>query len=376
MRAGLLLLIVSIFLFAPLGAMASSDVDSDASAISPSNTPLFDYRYNQVVEDLGLLKSGTSESKLGYGSIETASLNPLESSRKNGCRLTIKQADTESDTCGSTCGDTCMASCQTCVLSCGADTCGSTCSNTCANTCGAGCGPIGQTVYETCAGWGATCGSTCSSTCANTCKSTCGGTCGGTCSRTCALHCGPTIYNTCYSTCLGTCAGTCLATCSATCGPKCPIKPVVVPANINNSAMAKYSKITPSAAEQNALLPYNFVAYPPGSVYYMGIYVPWAQFGQTFFGDQPMAWVETDSGWDVAAKMPKGTWVREFIYIPSSGDLESSVIAPTGQISNKNYDSATPGYKYLWFYAEMPGTYVNTFQTGGSESNSVAIHVF
>jgi hypothetical protein len=43
---------------------------------------LFDYSYNQVVEDLGLLKSGTSESKLGYGSIETVSLNPLESSGK------------------------------------------------------------------------------------------------------------------------------------------------------------------------------------------------------------------------------------------------------------------------------------------------------
>jgi len=140
--------------------------------------------------------------------------------------------------------------------------------------------------------------------------------------------------------------------------------------------MAKYSTKAPSVAEQNALLPYNFVAYPPGSVYYMGIYVPWAQFEQTFFGDQPLAWVETDSGWDVAAKMPKGTWVREIIYIPSNGDLESSVIAPTGQISNKNYDSVIPGYKYMWFYAEMPGTYVNTFQTGGLESNSVAIYVF
>lgn len=140
--------------------------------------------------------------------------------------------------------------------------------------------------------------------------------------------------------------------------------------------MAKYSTEAPSAAEQNALLPYNFVAYPPGSVYYMGIYAPWAAFEQTFFGDQPLAWVETDSGWDVTAKMPEGNWVREIIYIPSNRDLESSVIAPTGQISNRNYESVTSGYKYMWFYAEVPGTYVNTFQTGGLESNNVAIYVF
>jgi hypothetical protein len=140
--------------------------------------------------------------------------------------------------------------------------------------------------------------------------------------------------------------------------------------------MANYSTRAPSVAEQNALLPYDFAAYPPGSVYYKGIYAPWAQFGQTFFGNQPLAWVETDSGWDVAAKMPRGTWVREFIYIPLKGDLKSSVTDPTGQISNRKYESVTPGYRYIWFYAEMPGTYVNTFKNGGLQSNSVAIYVF
>lgn len=140
--------------------------------------------------------------------------------------------------------------------------------------------------------------------------------------------------------------------------------------------MANYSTKVPLAAEQNALLPYNIAAYQPGSVYYKGIYAPWAQFGQTFFGDRPLAWVETDNGWDVAAKMPKGTWVREFIYIPSGDDLESSVMAPTGQISNNDYKSVTPGYKYMWFYAEMPGPFVNMFQTGSLGSNNVTIYVF
>jgi hypothetical protein len=140
--------------------------------------------------------------------------------------------------------------------------------------------------------------------------------------------------------------------------------------------MAKYSTQAPSAAEQKALLPYNIVAYPPASVYHMGIYAPWAVFQQTFLGDQPLAWVETDSGWDVTAKMPKGTWVREFIYVPSNGDVESSQIAPSGEIRNNIFDSVIPGYKYMWFYAEMPGAYTNAFQTGGLQSNNVAIYVF
>ncbi|VVB67471.1 Uncharacterised protein [uncultured archaeon] len=53
-----------------------------------------------------------------------------------------------------------------------------------------------------------------------------------------------------------------------------------------------------------------------------------------------------------------------------------SKIAPTGVISNNIYDSVIPGYKYVWFYAETPGTYANTFKTGGLQSNSVAIYVF
>ena len=140
--------------------------------------------------------------------------------------------------------------------------------------------------------------------------------------------------------------------------------------------MANYSIIAPPAAKQKVLLPYNIIAYPPASVYNMGIYAPWAVFDQAFFEDKPLAWVDTDSGWDVAAKMPRGTWVREVIYVPSNRDLGSSMISPTGQISNRIFDSVIPGYKYIWFYAEMPGTYLNTFQTGGLESNSVAIYVF
>ncbi|VVB68851.1 Uncharacterised protein [uncultured archaeon] len=429
MKLSLVSMVVIGFLIATFNAAASLGTSSDANG--PSISPLYDYRYNQVVEELGVLEKGASQSKLSYDSIKTANLNPENKCKGTSCRSTIKNADpgaldtlncrkqdepigqtvyetcsswptcsstcggtcsntcgdtcggtcgntcgdtcsgtcggTCADTCDSTCGNTCLYSCQTCVLSCGADTCGSTCGSTCSSTCGSTCG-------GTC---GSTCGSTCASTCGNTCLyscQTCVLSCGAdTCGRTCASTCQSTCGGTCGRTCMSTCAKTCFMTCSATCGPKCPTKPAAIPASV---ALANYSIKTPSAAKQNVLLPYNIIAYPPESVYHMGIYAPWAVFDQAFSGDKPLAWIDTDNGWDVAATMPQGTWVREFIYIPSNRELKSSVIAPTGLISNRIFDSVIPGYKYIWFYAEMPGTYISAFQTGGLQSNSVAIYVF
>jgi hypothetical protein len=371
------------------------------------------------------LKNGTSESKLEYGSIETADLTPLDTPQKNACRLTIKQADIDtmgvcqwkteqtcfdscgstcSDTCGrtcgstcdSTCGDTCsgtcMLSCRTCVLSCGADTCGSTCQDS--------CGGCGQTLSYTC---GSTCGNTCEGTCertcSNTCANTCGQTCRGTCARTCsntcantcAQTCGNTCYNTCFATCQRTCAQTCLATCSATCsatclatclptcsatcGPYCAVAPAVVPLSSNAPPMAKSSTKAPLAAEQNSIRSYNVVAQPPTSVNYLGAYAPWTVFQQSFSGKEIYAWIETEVGWDVIARTPKGTWVREFIFVPSSGNLILNKIAPDGKISSEKFEQVISGYKYMWLYAENPGAYVSSFENSGQKSNNVTLYV-
>jgi len=410
-------------------ATASSEATSDANSISASNTPLFDYRYNQVAEDLGLLKNGASESKLEYGSIETASLTPLDTPSKKGCMLTIKQADIETmgacqweteqtcfdscgstcsgtcgATCGNTCGDTCsgtcMMSCRTCILSCGADTCGSTCQDTCGGcgqtlsyTCGDTCGnTCRDTCIRTCSNTCAnTCGQTCRGTCARTCSNTCANTCGQTCANTCAQTCGQTCYNTCFATCQRTCARTCQATCSATCaatclatcqptcsatcGPYCAGAQAAVPLSSNAPPMAKSSTKAPLAAEQNSLRSYNVVAMPPTSVNYLGTYTPWTVFQQSFSGKEIYAWVETESGWDVIARTPRGTWVREFIFVPSNGNLISNEIAPDGKIRSQKFDQVIAGYKYIWIYAENPGSYISTFENDVQKSNNVTLNV-
>jgi hypothetical protein len=412
-----LLLIIFVSLLLACSFVASSNEGSKADSISSSSTPLFDYRYNQVAEELGILKNGTSESKLEYGSIETASLTPLYTPQKKGCRLNIKQADltmgvcqweteqtcfdscgstcsgTCGGTCGNTCGDTCsgtcMMSCRTCILSCGADTCGSTCQDT--------CGGCGQTLSYTC---GETCGNTCrdtcirtcSDTCANTCGKTCRGTCSRTCSNTCANTCGQTCHNTCFATCQRTCARTCQATCSATCsatclatcqptcsatcGPYCAGTQASATVASGSPPMAKSSTKTPLAAEQNSLRSYNIVAMPPASVNYLGAYTPWSIFQQSFSGDEIYAWIETESGWDVIARTPKGTWVREFVFVPVTGNLISNEITPDGNTRSQKFEQVVAGYKYMWIYAENPGSYIGTFKNDAQKSNNVTLEVY
>ena len=447
MRLRELILLMVAFLSVALSATALSDAGSDAKSVSSSDTPLFDYRYTQVAEDLGLLKDGASESKLDYKSIETASLTPIDESKKSACKLTIKQADIDTmdvcqwdteqtyfdscgntcsdscggcgqtlgytcmdtcedtcgggcgqtlgytclttceDTCEDTCGGTCLLSCQTCVLSCGVDTCGNTCSNTCGGTCGITCsntcgGTCGITCSNTCGGTcGNTCSNTCGSTCGITCRNTCFGTCSNTCANTCARTCGNTCYNTCLATCQMTCAQTCLRTCSptcsatclATCGVKCAVPVAAVQQGPDAIPLAKYTATAPSAAEQNAQVSYDPAIQPPALVYYLGTYVPWIVFQQNFQGKEIYAWIETDGGWDVLAKAPRGTWVRELIFVPSNGNMIENKIGPDGIGRSANFNPVVAGYKYIWLYAENPGAYISSFENGGLRSNNVTL---
>jgi hypothetical protein len=128
--------------------------------------------------------------------------------------------------------------------------------------------------------------------------------------------------------------------------------------------MAKSSTKAPLAAEQNSLRSYNVVANPPTSVSYLGAYTPWTVFQQSFSGKEIYAWIETEGGWDVIAKTPKGTWVREFVFVPSNGNMISNEIAPDGR------------YKYIWIYAENPGYYVSTFENADQKSNNVTLEVY
>jgi hypothetical protein len=140
--------------------------------------------------------------------------------------------------------------------------------------------------------------------------------------------------------------------------------------------MAKSSTEAPLVAEQNSLRSYNVVATPPASVSYLGAYTPWTVFQQNFSGKEIYAWVETEGGWDVIARTPKGTWVREFVFVPSNGNMISNEIAPDGKIRSQEFDQVIAGYKYIWIYAGNPGSYVSNFENFDQKSNDVTLEVY
>jgi len=154
------------------------------------------------------------------------------------------------------------------------------------------------------------------------------------------------------------------------CAPA-PAVPVV------NAPLADYTTRSPRPAEQNAILSYDVNYPPPEYVYYKGVNTQWAAFDRKFTGNNLLAWIKTqDNGWSVVARTPLGSWVPEIVYVPVSGDLTMSSIAPGGLTDSKYYGRTTPGYKYVWFYAGMPGTYGGIFSIGGVRSNQITIYAY
>ena len=279
---------------------------------------LYDYRYNQAVENLGFSSSGSSDSNVSLGSITTASLIPKDT--MDGMkRKTLLDEDDENSS-----------------LSCGGATV---------------CGGI--------------------LTCANTCSSTCGDTCDGTCDDNCTDTCG----STCRDTCRDTFPLAFADTCASTFGFKCsPIPAPILVAPVIAVPLAK-TYAAPSPAEQNALISYDVMAKHPAYVYYNGISLPWTSFSPQFRGDALLTWIEmADNSWDVIAMAPQGTWVRELVYVPRAGDLTVSKIY-TGNTLNTYYSSAMPGYKYIWRYVDKKGAYTTVFSVGEAAGNTVALYV-
>lgn len=99
-------------------------------------------------------------------------------------------------------------------------------------------------------------------------------------------------------------------------------------------------------------------------------------FQKSFSGNEINAWIETETGWDVIAKTPKGTWVRQFVFVPADADVIANEVAPDGDTSSKKFDPVGTGYKYIWIYAKDTGSYVSTFESAGQKSNDVTLQVF
>ena len=142
------------------------------------------------------------------------------------------------------------------------------------------------------------------------------------------------------------------------------------------TATAMYTTTAPPSTQQNVLLPYNIQSSPPSAVYYSGGFVPWTTFNTMFPANQPMLWVATTSGWAWYATCPIGGWLQDLMYIPYTGALKVYELYPDGSVRFYNYGWSSPGYKYIWFYADTPGRHITLLTVTDKPSNYITVDVY
>ena len=143
-----------------------------------------------------------------------------------------------------------------------------------------------------------------------------------------------------------------------------------------SSVTAVYSTQAPPAVQQNVLLSYNVQTAPPSAVYFSGTFMPWTSFHQIFPAKSPMLWVTSSAGWSWYASCPVGGWVQNLMYVPYTGTMKLYEFYPDGSTKLYSYGFATPGYKYIWFYADTPGRHLSLFTMFDKPSNYITIDVF
>ncbi|MBN1235348.1 MAG: hypothetical protein JW999_04775 [Methanotrichaceae archaeon] len=143
-----------------------------------------------------------------------------------------------------------------------------------------------------------------------------------------------------------------------------------------SSITAVYSTQAPPATQQKVLLSYNVQTAPPATVYFSGTFMPWTSFRQIFPAKSPMLWVTSSAGWSWYASCPVGGWVQNLMYVPYTGTMKLYEFYPDGSTKLYSYGFATPGYKYIWFYADTPGRHLSLFTIFDKPSNYITIDVF
>lgn len=154
--------------------------------------------------------------------------------------------------------------------------------------------------------------------------------------------------------------------------------PDTAPATIveGDAGLAVYSEQSPSIADQNKLLPSTVLASPPSSMYYNGNYLAWNEFVATFPGSSPGLWIQRATGWSFYAVLPWGTWAKNLIYVPQTSPVTMYESYPGGFIHSYNLGVVSPGYYYIWYYADSPGRHSSFLSTISGYSNSVIIDVY
>ena len=74
--------------------------------------------------------------------------------------------------------------------------------------------------------------------------------------------------------------------------------------------------------------------------------------------------------------MPLGSWARELLYVPTASPISMLEIYPSGYAMKHDLGPVSPGYYYIWYYADAPGRHRNLFVTNSGYSNAVIIDVY
>lgn len=143
----------------------------------------------------------------------------------------------------------------------------------------------------------------------------------------------------------------------------------------SSTVTAVYSTQAPPATQQNVLMSYNVQTAPPAAVYFSGTYMPWTSFNQVFPTNTPALWVASSAGWSWYATCPVGGWVQDLMYVPYTGTMKLYEFYPDGTVKLYSYGFATPGYYYIWFYADTPGRHITLFTIYDKPSNYITIDV-
>ncbi|MGV8126212.1 MAG: hypothetical protein ACP5PV_03255 [Methanothrix sp.] len=144
----------------------------------------------------------------------------------------------------------------------------------------------------------------------------------------------------------------------------------------SSTITATYTTQAPPVTQQKVLLNYDVKATPPTAVYYSGTFMPWPSFSQVFPANSPALWVASSAGWSWAATCPTGGWIQNLMYVPYTGTMKLYEFYPDGSIKLYSYGFATPGYKYIWFYADTPGRHITLFTIYDKPSNYITIDVY